>query len=68
MVHPCTTIPQRVKCQNQSSAFDLPLYLIFVPQKVPLKFMMTSLHVICSLGPPMATSTTGHDIVQAADV
>ena len=40
--------------QNQARASDLPLYDIFAPQKISFqKFLMTSLHVICCLDPPI---------------
>ena len=42
-----------VMCQHQATASDLRFYDIFAPQKILLsKFLMTSLHVICGLGPP----------------
>ena len=41
-----------VTCQHQATASDLPFYDIFVPTKNFFsKFLMTSLHVICGLGP-----------------
>ena len=58
-----------VKCQHQATASDIPFYDIFAPQKVSLlKFLMTSLHVICGLGPlqskilatPMVVPSIGH--------
>ena len=44
-----------VKCQNQASASDLPLYDIFVPQKVPLLKISDDV-VACDLwfGPPQS--------------
>ena len=42
-----------VTCQHQATAFDLPFYDIFASTKISLsKCRMTSLHVICGLGPP----------------
>ena len=44
-----------VTCQHKlkATASDLPFYDIFAPRKFPLlKLLMTSLHVICGLGPP----------------
>ena len=42
-----------VTCQHQATASDFLFYDIFAPRKISiLKFLMTSLHVICGLGPP----------------
>ena len=58
-----------VNCQQQATALDLPFYDMFTPQTFLVwKFLKTSLHVVCGLGPlqsktlatPMVTTVTYH--------